>query len=1154
MAGSVSAGSITYEVDIDTARLIQGRREVDAALNGMNGGMGRLEASVNRTERSIADMDRSMSNLSGVARGLLSALSVQQVTQYAEAWVVLNNKLANALRPNEQLADVTQRVFDISQRTRSSLEATGTLYARLERATRSVGTSTGDLIKLTETINKGLSVSGATASEASSTMVQLSQALASGVLRGEEFNSITENGSRLAVALSESLGVTIGELREMAADGKLTTDIVVRGLLQQGDKIAKEFANTTLTLGQSFEVASNNITKFVGESSTIKSIYGGASTAVVTLSENLDALSAVFAGLAVIMGGRFAGALTAAAGSKIKSAISSQQLAAAESRAAQATLYAANAAVRKSAADKEAALSALALAQAEYNVARGSAAEALALDALVAANSRVIATSAIAAEAQLAQAAATTAAGAAATAASAGMNLLKLSLSMLGGPAGIVMIVGAGLYYLYQQFQQAKEESISFADSLDDVISRMKEMSQIQLKSTLDKTVDSVKNQKDALTEMYRSLDEARKKASELENQLNGLKDSGAPAYIIAEAQDRLTDSLHDVSDLAAKAESASQKLSGTQKILADIQGELNQKVRESEAAFDTLYENLNTRIPNANKAAVAAMALTIQTLDVLNNKSKDDVTAEPKPTKEAAQLIKNAERRLALAKLEGAARAKLQAKYDAEDAGIAKGDKLVGTLQDMYAETERVTSAKKEDNKESKASASAAESIAKKLQKLKEESQLAADSTKELTREGQLLRAEQSLGSHATEEQKKQARAYKAAALDAADAAKGVGEALKALPEQAEKKSYDESLKNLKAALQAEVITQDEYNSASEKMAKDHQNNLAKIRANSVVSPDKAAKGEIDPIQQLANQHAIQLAMIRQFETEKGIITQRGIELMNAANVQFEQQRIAAQWEIYRNQSVATDAAAAAFDGFANSASNALTGVITGSMEASEALRSIGNTVLNEVINTFVQMGVQQAKSAIMGATAQNAAIATTTAAQVGSLATTTAASTASAGTTMAAWLPAALVASVGSFGAAAIIGGAALVGAFALSKTLSGKRKNGGPVSAGSMYQVGEGGMPEIYRASTGKQYMIPGDNGSVISNKEITGGGGGVQFILNVTNTNGSRVEAGNTSYQDGAMMVDLFIGDMETGGPMSSAMQSTFGLSRNANGDY
>lgn len=122
----------------------------------------------------------------------------------------VSNKLVNAVRPTEQLGDVTQRVFDISQKTMSSLEATAALYGRLERATRSAGTSTAELTTLVSTINKGLAVSGATTQEASSTMIQLSQALASGVLRGEEFNSISENGSRLAVALADSLGVTIG--------------------------------------------------------------------------------------------------------------------------------------------------------------------------------------------------------------------------------------------------------------------------------------------------------------------------------------------------------------------------------------------------------------------------------------------------------------------------------------------------------------------------------------------------------------------------------------------------------------------------------------------------------------------------------------------------------------------------------------------------------------------------------------------------------------------------------------------------------------------------------------------------------------------------------------------------------------------------------
>lgn len=135
----------------------------------------------------------------------------------------------------------------------------------------------------------------------------------------------------------------------------------------------------------------------------------------------------------------------------------------------------------------------------------------------------------------------------------------------------------------------------------------------------------------------------------------------------------------------------------------------------------------------------------------------------------------------------------------------------------------------------------------------------------------------------------------------------------------------------------------------------------------------------------------------------------------------------------------------------------------------------------------------------------------------------------------------------------AAAAAQGAALVSQIS-SMNYGGGRKNGGPVSAGSMYQVGEGGMPEIYRASTGKQYMIPGDNGRVISNKDMTssaGGGGGV--VVNVNNYTTADVQT-RTRSEDGSQIIDLFINDIENGGPMSSTMESTYGLNRSANGGF
>jgi tape measure domain-containing protein len=392
MAGTVSAGTIVYEVDMDTAGILQGRRDIDAALNGLNGSMGRLEAGLNRTERSLSSIEGTMSSLTGVAKALIAALSVQQVGAYAQAWQDLSNKLANAVRdsvpPFETLADVTERVFDISQKTRSGLDATATLYARLERSTRSYGVSVEDITRLTTIINQGFVVSGSTAEEASNAIIQLAQGLASGALRGDEFNSVNEQGNRLMIALADSMNVSIGALRNMAAEGKLTTDVIVNGLLSQGDKIGQEFAKTTATISQSLEIANNNITKFFGENATVKTGVKIFSDSVISLSENLDVLSTTLTIVAGVMGARYVGALTMATSAKIADIAASRQQVVADNQTAQAALVAANSVQRKALADKEAALSSLALAQAEYNVAKGSAAEMLAMDALVAAKTR----------------------------------------------------------------------------------------------------------------------------------------------------------------------------------------------------------------------------------------------------------------------------------------------------------------------------------------------------------------------------------------------------------------------------------------------------------------------------------------------------------------------------------------------------------------------------------------------------------------------------------------------------------------------------------------------------------------------------------------------------------------------------------------------
>lgn len=594
---------------------------------------------------------------------------------------------------------------------------------------------------------------------------------------------------------------------------------------------------------------------------------------------------------------------------------------------------------------------------------------------------------------------------------------------------------------------------------------------------------------------------------------------------------------------------------------LIKLQQELNSELKDGQRWYET------DSVFQARRAQAAVQLKQVEgeiahiRAKAANDAKNNQGFKTPTSGDDAAtsKLVKNSERRLALAKLEGEARARLQAQYDAADAGVTD-PKRIKTLQDEYAETYRVTEARKESNKTGKKTEAQSESIANKLENLRQQSELAADSTEELSREQAILRAQQSLGNSATQEQIKKAGEYAAKAWDASAAAKGVTEAIKAIPLQAENKSYAESMQNLKAALNAGKIDLKEYNAATEKMALEHQNNLAKINAQATVNPVASARAEVDPVQQLVNENNQKLALMQQYQQQEQAILQQSYQkgkinydqfvaakaatdaqylaLKTAQENQFNEQMTAAQWQLLSQQGLGYEMLTSAVDAFSGNASNALTGLITGTMSAQDAMRSLGNTMLNSVVNALVQVGVEALKNFIIGQTLGAAS----TAASVG-MATTTAA----------AWAPAAALASLASFGAnsaPAMAGIASTVG-LAQGLALAGARYNGGPVSAGSMYQVGERGKPEIYQASTGKQYMIPGDNGKVISNKDMQSGSG---VIINniVQNYTSATVDSQGTVNSDGSITLTTIIADLNNGGPISQGITSNFNVKRTPNG--
>ncbi|HDU6007733.1 TPA: tail protein (tape measure) [Klebsiella pneumoniae subsp. pneumoniae] len=515
--------------------------------------------------------------------------------------------------------------------------------------------------------------------------------------------------------------------------------------------------------------------------------------------------------------------------------------------------------------------------------------------------------------------------------------------------------------------------------------------------------------------------------------------------------------------------------------------------------------------------------------------KSTDNLTAGQK------SLIQQSERNLALSKLQGAARAKLAAQYAAEDAGFSKDDPHTKRMMDDAAATYTNLDSHKKLTAEQKKGESQAERNAKVVEEYSQKAKLAADSTSELSREQAILAAKQKL-TNATPQQVAQVERDAAAAWDTANALKAQAAAQKLLPETRENASYQQDMKDLKTALDGKRITQQQYDQTSEQLEAQHQANLAKIRSQQVVNPTQQALAEVDPVQQLANQHAQELALIQQFEQQGVLAHENALALKNAADRQYEQQRIAAQWEILSQQSLGYNMLTSAVDAFSGNASNAITGLLTGTMSAQEAMQSLGNTILNSVINSIVQVGVEMLKNFIIGQT-------------VG--AASTANGMIQAALLTNAWTPAAYAASVATGGAAAKVGavayGSGLATSMALS-TVSGARYNGGPVSAGGLYQVGEKGKPEIYQASTGKQYMIPGDNGKVISNKDMQGGGGlNVQVVINNQASDAEPQYMGATQ-NDGNYVLEFLISDAERNGPYISTLQSTLGLSRKANGAF
>lgn len=281
----------------------------------------RATGAFERTERSVGTVNNQLNEMNRVGQlarnALLSiggAISVREVIGYSDAWRNAENQLRQVTDTSTELAYIQGELVDIALETRSNFGASANLYARMARSTTELNLTQRELLALTTTINKSFATNGATAQEAAAAITQLSQGLAAGALRGDEYNSVAEQAPGITRAIAESLRMTIGELREFAAQGGITAEIVVNALQRSSDAIDQDFGKTVATFGQNMEIARTELVRWVGTSDEVSTAVDTLGGGIVTVTEHLDQLVTIAQVGAVLFAGRYVGAIAASQG------------------------------------------------------------------------------------------------------------------------------------------------------------------------------------------------------------------------------------------------------------------------------------------------------------------------------------------------------------------------------------------------------------------------------------------------------------------------------------------------------------------------------------------------------------------------------------------------------------------------------------------------------------------------------------------------------------------------------------------------------------------------------------------------------------------------------------------------------------------------
>ena len=285
-----NSGRPAEEIDRVTRAAEEQIRRLRAELNGLDDTQDRVNQGSNNLGGGVNRLRGAFGGLQGLLAAAGLGIGVSEIIETADAFKTLEARVKLATGEGAAFVTGFEGVKEIANATFSSIESTGELFARITAAGETLGLAQGEILSVTQTINEAIKLSGGSAASADAAITQLIQGLQSGVVRGEEFNSIMEQAPRLAKAMADGLGVTRGELRAMAADGKLTSEVVINAIRSQGEVIASEFGTLPTTVGNSLQVLKNQIFNFVGEIDGALNQTSQLADAISYIGNNLEDL------------------------------------------------------------------------------------------------------------------------------------------------------------------------------------------------------------------------------------------------------------------------------------------------------------------------------------------------------------------------------------------------------------------------------------------------------------------------------------------------------------------------------------------------------------------------------------------------------------------------------------------------------------------------------------------------------------------------------------------------------------------------------------------------------------------------------------------------------------------------------------------------